>query len=42
LKETKPGDASHVQINGGMDVKTGKGLVVSVEAVKKPGNATKA
>lgn len=25
-----------------MDVKSGKGLVVSVEAIKKPGNANKA
>jgi len=41
IKETGPADSHHVQINTDMDVKTGKGLVVSVEAVKKPNGANK-
>lgn len=41
IKETGPADNHHVQINTDMDVKTGKGLVVSVEAVKKPNGANK-
>lgn len=36
-----PMSDSHIQTQSTMDVKTNTGLVVSVEAVKKPGNASK-
>jgi len=36
-----PTSDSHIQTQSTMDVKTNTGLVVSVEAVKKPGNASK-
>ena len=36
-----PMSDSHIQTQSSMDVKTNTGLVVSVEAVKKPGNASK-
>ena len=41
IKETGPSDNNHVAIKTDMDIKTGKGLVVSVEAVKKPNGANK-
>lgn len=36
-----PTSDTHLQTQSTMDVKTNTGLVVSVEAVKKPGNASK-
>lgn len=40
-KETKPDASTKIQTAQEMDVKTTTGLVVSVDAVKKPENATK-
>lgn len=40
-KESKPPTIEKVQVNSTMDVKTGNGLVVQVEATKKPMNANK-
>ena len=40
-KENKPDASSKIQTAQEMDVKTNTGLVVSVEAVKKPENANK-
>lgn len=41
MKEPLPADQHHLQLNQSMDVNTGKGLVVSVEAIKKPNGANK-
>lgn len=40
-KDTKPVAAEKLQVQSTMDVKTNTGLVVSVEAVKKPESANK-
>ena len=40
-KVDKPSSAAKIQTQSSMDVKTGTGLVVSVEAVKKPEGANK-
>lgn len=40
-KELKPPMNEKLQVKSTMDVKTGNGLVVQVEAVKKPENANK-
>lgn len=40
-RNDKPPAAEKVQVKSTMDVKTGNGLVVQVEAVKKPENANK-
>jgi len=40
-KELKPDASSKIQTAQEMDVKTNTGLVVSVEAVKKPENSNK-
>lgn len=40
-RNDKPPSAEKVQVKSTMDVKTGNGLVVQVEAVKKPENANK-
>ena len=40
-KESKPPMQEKLQTKSTMDVKTGNGLVVQVEAVKKPENANK-
>lgn len=41
-KVDKPSSAAKVQTKSSMDVNTGSGLVVSVEAVKKPEGSNKA
>jgi len=41
-KNAKPDAAAKVQVGSSMDVKTNSGLVVSVEAVKKPNGSNKA
>ena len=40
-RNDKPPTAEKIQVKSTMDVKTGNGLVVQVEAVKKPENANK-
>lgn len=41
VKKDKPAHDAKIQTQSSMDVKTGSGLVVSVEAVKKPEGSNK-